>query len=210
MEGEPQQQKQTQEDHRDAAVNGPDAEQRERQEAITPRIYVASLADYNAGRLHGAWIDAAQDPDELHGQISSMLDDSPEPYAEEWAIHDFEGFNGLHLGEWENLEHVSRVANGIVEHGVAFAHWATLVESDEDLEHFEDAYLGRWDSLTEFAENIFSDLGLDQEIDAHVPEYLQPYVKLDAEGYGRDMALSGEIAAIEAEEGGVYVFRGQW
>ena len=26
-----------------------------------PRIYVASLPDYNAGRPHGRWIDAAQD-----------------------------------------------------------------------------------------------------------------------------------------------------
>ena len=25
-----------------------------------PRIYVASLSDYNAGRLHGEWIDADQ------------------------------------------------------------------------------------------------------------------------------------------------------
>jgi hypothetical protein len=28
----------------------------------TPRIYVASLADYNAGRLHGSWLDAARNP----------------------------------------------------------------------------------------------------------------------------------------------------
>ena len=28
---------------------------------ITPRIYVADLAAYNAGRLHGVWIDATQD-----------------------------------------------------------------------------------------------------------------------------------------------------
>ena len=27
-----------------------------------PRIYVACLAAYNNGHLHGAWIDAAQEP----------------------------------------------------------------------------------------------------------------------------------------------------
>ena len=30
-----------------------------------PRIYVADLASYNAGRLHGVWIDAAQDLDRV-------------------------------------------------------------------------------------------------------------------------------------------------
>jgi len=52
------------------------------------RIYVASLSDYNAGRLHGAWIDATQDADEIEAEVQEMLAASPEPIAEEWAIHD--------------------------------------------------------------------------------------------------------------------------
>ena len=38
-----------------------------------PRIYVASLSDYNAGILHGVWLDAAQEPDELQAHIDLML-----------------------------------------------------------------------------------------------------------------------------------------
>jgi antirestriction protein len=203
MEGEPPQNQQHQ------ARPAVEPEIGERRTEVVPRIYVASLADYNAGRLHGTWMDAAQEPDELHGRIIEMLSRSREPHAEEWAIHDFEGFNGLHLGEWENLEHVSRVAKGIEEHGLAFAHWATLVSEDDELDQFAEAYLGHWPSVTDFADSIFSDLGLDQEIDAHVPEYLQPYVKLDVEAYGRDMVLGGDVTAIEAD-GGTYVFRSQW
>lgn len=30
-----------------------------------PQIWIASLADYTNGRLHGPWIDAAQDPEDL-------------------------------------------------------------------------------------------------------------------------------------------------
>lgn len=41
------------------------------------RIYVASLADYNAGRLHGEWIDAHQTADELHSAVTAMLAASP-------------------------------------------------------------------------------------------------------------------------------------
>src|SRR5581483_1339808 len=129
------------------------------------------LADYNAGRLHGVWIDAAQEPDDLQLHINAMLARSTEPIAEEWAIHDFEGFNGLHLGEWENLEHVSRVAKGIRDHGLAFAHWATLVSGDEELDQFEDHYHGRWDSLTAYAESFLDAIGIEAQLEVAVPEY---------------------------------------
>ena len=45
----------------------------------TFRIYVASLSDYNAGILHGTWIDFAQltDLDDLRAAIAAMLATSP-------------------------------------------------------------------------------------------------------------------------------------
>ncbi len=58
------------------------------------RIYVACLAAYNNGKLHGAWIDATQDIDDIQEQVSQMLDESPEEDAEEYAIHDYEGYDG--------------------------------------------------------------------------------------------------------------------
>ncbi|WP_339798097.1 antirestriction protein ArdA, partial [uncultured Hyphomonas sp.] len=51
-----------------------------------PRIYVACLAAYNNGRLHGAWIDATT-PEEIRAAVRAMLAASPEPDAEEWVIH---------------------------------------------------------------------------------------------------------------------------
>ena len=50
-----------------------------------------------------------------------MLAASPEPGAEEWAIHDYEGFGEMRLSEWESFERVSAIAAGIAEHGAAFA-----------------------------------------------------------------------------------------
>ena len=44
----------------------------------TPRIYVACLAAYNNGRLHGRWIDAT-DPHKVWEQVNAMLAASPEP-----------------------------------------------------------------------------------------------------------------------------------
>jgi antirestriction protein len=114
-----------------------------------PRIYVACLASYNAGILHGAWIDADQSADEIHAAVHEMLVASPQPGAEEWAIHDYEGFGPLRLSEWESFERVSAIANGLARHGQAFAAWLAYDESrdPDDLEAFEDGYRGEWDSL---------------------------------------------------------------
>jgi len=51
-----------------------------------PRVYVACLAAYNNGRLHGAWIEVTK-PDVIMEHVRAMLAASPEPNAEEWAIH---------------------------------------------------------------------------------------------------------------------------
>src|SRR5690242_9229769 len=83
----------------------------------SPRIYVADLAAYNAGRLHGAWIDADQDPDEIRAEIQKMLEASPEPGAEEYAIHDYEGFGSIRFSEFEDLDRISEMAKLIDEHG---------------------------------------------------------------------------------------------
>jgi len=50
-----------------------------------PRLYFACLAAYNAGRLHGVWIDfyAGITPEEIQESIDAMLKASPVPDAEE-------------------------------------------------------------------------------------------------------------------------------
>lgn len=63
-----------------------------------PQIYVACLAAYNNGHLHGAWIDAAQEPWAIYDAVRVMLAASPIAGAEEWAIHDYEGFRNPHRG----------------------------------------------------------------------------------------------------------------
>ena len=70
-----------------------------------PRIYVACLAAYNNGYLHGRWINATT-PDEIMGKVRAMLADSPLPDADEWAIHDYEGFEGASLSEYASFETV--------------------------------------------------------------------------------------------------------
>lgn len=50
------------------------------------RIYVACLAAYNNGILHGAWIDAQQSVEAINADIQKMLRASPIEGAEEYAV----------------------------------------------------------------------------------------------------------------------------
>ena len=130
---------------------------------------------------------------------------SREPIAEEWAIHDYEGFGNLHLGEHESIPTVAAIARGIVEHGPAFAAWADIADRDiETLERFEDAYLGSWSSLTEYAEQYVDDIGLEDELDRVVPDGLRPYVQIDTEMLGRDIGM--DFAVVEDRDGSIHIF----
>ena len=124
-----------------------------------PRIYVACLAAYNSGHLHGCWIDATS-PDEISGGVRAMLADSPISNAEEWAIHDYEGFQGARLSEYASFETVCELAAFIGEHG---ALGAKLYEHfGDDLNQasaqFED-YAGEHKSLGAFAEDLHEQTG---------------------------------------------------
>ena len=191
-----------------------DREQEQREQlhtstAVPPRIYVASLSDYNAGRLHGAWLEASAEVDALEEGIQAMLAASPTPGAEDWAIHDYEGFGPLRLSEYEQISTVAAVSAGIAEHGAAFAHWAAMVGTSdvESLDRFEDAYLGHAESIESYAEELLDDLGVLRQIDGLIPEHLQPYVTFDVVGFARDLELSGDLMTSEADDG-IYVFSG--
>jgi len=163
-----------------------------------PRIYVASLSDYNAGRLHGAWIDATQEPDEIHEEVAAMLAKSREMIAEEWAIHDYEGFAGLSIHEWEQFEKVSELAQLIEEHGAAYAAYAEHVGVDcADAEGFRDAYCGEWDSEKAYAENYAEETGAWTEDNP-----LAFYVDWDK--YARDMFMTSHYSVSASP--GIYVF----
>jgi len=183
-------------------------EEGEDRRGCKPRIYVASLSDYNAGHLHGAWIGADREVDELEKDIALILASSPEPVAEEWAIHDFEGFGMAWLSEYESLERVSKIALGIAEYGLSFAAWAAICGNDEEaLDRFQDVYLGSWPSLEDYAEELLGDIGLD-EPEKSFPEPIRPYVQIDIAGFARDLELGGDVISVKAPDGSVWVFDG--
>jgi antirestriction protein len=168
-----------------------------------PRIYVASLADYNAGELLGTWIDANQEPEALHSAIEVMLAESQEEVAEEWAIHDYEGFGPFQLHEYETMHVVSAVAKGIAEHGTAFAAYVSWAGTDEEaLRAFEDCYLGTWPSLAAYARELPESFGWEAKL-RELPEDMQQYVSIDYDGLAR---LAETAMNIIEYDNAIYVF----
>lgn len=189
---------------------GPEApQQAEPEPKRSPAIYVASLADYNNGILHGAWIDAAREPEDIQADINAILASSREPNAEEWAIHDYEQFGRWKVNEFDSVELISRIAKNIAEHGYAYSAWADVFEGEPasfDIDSFHEAYLGHYDSVTDYVEQMADDLGYTEELDK-LPEHLRDYVRIDYAAIARDMHLSGDIATVDDPNGGVWIFR---
>lgn len=163
----------------------------------TVRIYVACLAAYNNAKLHGAWIDVnGKDENELMEEINQrVLKTSPEPDAEEWAIHDDE-CSFYEIGEWEGLETIAKLGElaesyhdndaiktflrmGIVD----------ITEDDviEILEKFEEAYRGRFDSEKDIAYDY-----VDNGCLGEIPEALNGYIDYEAIAYDLLMDMTYE------------------
>jgi antirestriction protein len=176
-----------------------------------PQIWIGSLSDYNNGILHGEWIDAAREPADIWTDIHRMLASSPtmaetgDP-AEEWGIFDHEHFGPLRIDQHESITYVAAVAQGIAEHGPAFAAWADVMEDEELLDGFSDAFLGHYDSVEAYIEQWLDDTGYQRMLDEALPEPVRRYAEFNSAGLAQDLWLSGDIHVVTAESGGVYLF----
>lgn len=166
--------------------------------AERPRVYVACLAAYNSGILHGRWI-AATNPDDVRLEVSAMLAESPVPGAEEWAIHDYEGFEGICLSEHATFDTVCELSDFVAEHGALgaklYSHFGNgLTEARAAFEN----YAGQYQTAGAFAEEMIRETGTE------IPASLEYYI--DWQALARDMALNGEILFIQTGFDEVHVF----
>ncbi len=165
------------------------------------RIHVACLAAYNNGRLHGRWIDAAQGVAHIIEQTRAMLKASPIEEAEEWAIHDYEGFEGVEISEYASFETVAAMAEFIEEHGALggklLSHFCGhLKDAKTALEN----YYGQYDSLEDYARS------LTEETTAEITEHLKNYI--DYAAMGRDMDINGDVFTVETAHSEIHIFGG--
>ncbi|HAT7823914.1 TPA: antirestriction protein ArdA [Legionella pneumophila] len=149
----------------------------------TPSIYVACLASYNNAFLHGIWIDATQSEDEIMEEIWEMLDNSPESNAEEYAIHDYEGFGSIQIHEYEAITNIVEYASFIQEHGELGLALLCDYSVDDAQTMLEDHYQGCYDSEVDFARQLFDVCYAHQ-----LPDSLICY--FDYEAFARDLFIS--------------------
>ena len=156
----------------------------------TYQIYVASLPDYNAGILHGKWIELdGLSAGDIQEEINQILKSSPyakqyDEIAEEWAIHDDE-LGGIRISEYEGLDTVVSIVESLAQHGEAFAiYYNDVSDLEIAITNFEEAYIGEYDSFLDYATETFD------ELYAHsIPDNLRIYI--DYTAFARDLEAEG-------------------
>lgn len=175
-----------------------------------PRIYVASLTDYTHGELHGAWIDAAQDPDAIMSEVQAMLKASPTArefgsVAEEWRIDDYDEFGEVEIGEWDSVEQVSAIAKLL--DGWSAPIVAYFINEGYDVNEIDDKissmFAGEYDGEDEKAVAGMAYQELEDRED--IPEDLKSHLSAIAESVANDYWQSGDYFTIYAGNGTSYV-----
>lgn len=169
----------------------------------TPQVWIGCLAAYNAGILHGKWVDAT-DADYIREAGAEVIKTSPADFPEELFIADYDGFPSdvvRELGEYPSYETVAKIATALEEHGEPFAAWLSVdyreLSSDELVSQFEESYRGEWDSEKDYAYNYLDECGWGG-IET-IPDELVGYLDMDL--IVRDLFQHGTLSYVDG-----YVF----
>lgn len=131
----------------------------------SPAIYVACLASYNKGILFGRWIDLeeCEDLHDLQQCVQQVLAESPEPMAEEWAVHDSQGLpEFLGSQEYPDLSDLNDFAAVTSELRDREAYVMACENEGAILSMagFEDCYRGHFSTVAQFTEDYYEQQGV--------------------------------------------------
>ncbi len=171
-----------------------------------PRIWIGCLAAYNDGSLHGEWVEASSDVEEMEEARARVLDSSPVSNAEEAMIFDHEGFPAGTIGEHSSMEEVAELIEAIGDAAeyVPLDAVHAYIANVGGMEYFdssacEDSFAGDWYDGSEYAADLTEQCG--DEIPAHLVHYI------DYAAMYHDMQCGGEVWEADAGGGRVYIFR---
>lgn len=162
------------------------------------RIYVGTYAKYNGGSIKGAWLDLEDyaDKDAFLEACRELHKDEADP---ELMFQDYEGFpKALYsessvadaIWEWLELDEEDRELLAVYQ---------DHVNGDADIERARDAFMGKYDSESDWAAQWLDDTGSLND----VPEHLRNYI--DFEAYARDARLGGDVIFVR-HDGDCWVF----
>lgn len=169
-----------------------------------PMIYVACLAAYNNAYLHGQWIDATQGEATVREEIQIMLEASPIPAAEEWAIHDTSGFYEYNVRESEDIEKLCEIASMIYEadkeasgKGYVMSHLINEYGISGAESQFDYYFFGTYESDLDFAYQYIDETCFLE----NVPESVLMY--FDYEAFARDIMIN-DFYSVETDNENYY------
>lgn len=164
---------------------------------LTPRVYVACLACYNAGRLHGEWWDVS----DLETDFEEWREDHEEKTGhEEYVVHDHEGFGGYKLGEVSVPEAI-KIGEFLEERGeagaIALGHYSDL---DEAKNAMEEHYRGEWDSIEDYCQD-FAEQSYDLKKIGNLANYIdwsRFASDCESDGLWSEKGPSGKVHVFDA------------
>lgn len=150
-----------------------------------PSVYCGTYGKYNDGSLRGLWIDLStfDDYDEFINFCEAIHADEEDP---ELMFQDYEAFpkkwydeSSFDEDSFEAVREYSDMCDKYSPDAVdAFIDWGC-----EELEHFEDCYVGEYDSEEDFAREIVNDCyDLEKQM-GHLANYF------DYDAYARDLFM---------------------
>lgn len=136
-----------------------------------PAVYVACLAAYNSGTLHGYWVnlEEASTAEAIRECIAYVLATSPALGAEEYAIHDSQGLPACLKGEWPDWQQVESFLDVFLsldeEEGAAYVTACDLDYRVLTEDEFSASFCGFYDSPGDFAaEHAEESTGVDLDV----------------------------------------------
>ena len=158
-------------------------------------IYIADLAQYNAGRLIGRHVEMTDNADDNLEAIEAAIEDmkAKRPSSEEFIVHDYD--DGINLGETSDWKKLATFGALFEEHGEAFKACCEVFgehyisgDFDEAAEFFSDHYRGEHSSAADYIAS--------QSEDREIPSWLEFYI--DWANMARDLEINGDFKAVES------------
>ena len=164
------------------------------------KIAITDLKDYVEGILRYEWLDLGQYS--TAAQISDFIEEflgkrskETQELHEEWFVTDYEEF--VNMGEYPNLEDIEKAVSLGKQHG-----WEAVSAyygMNGNLDDFEEAYNGIYDSEEDFAYEIAHEIYSEEDLGQ-----LEMYI--DWEKYTRDLFIN-DYFGCDLQDCKVVVFR---
>ena len=149
-----------------------------------PRIYVGTYAKYNDGSIDGKWIDLSKynTYEEFVDACRKLHKDEKDP---EFMVQDYENFpeSWYHEAGLPTEDEFNKINDFYMMDDDRKAAYEAYVNhtNDDDIEHFEEAYQGHFNSASDFAYDFVDGIGWDGVGQDNLDMYF------DYDAFGRDL-----------------------